>query len=484
MSTTLHQPAADATFVDPKDQLLAGLRRLQKRNRDRGAPTYEERRRSIERLKNTVLARKAEIARAIDADFGHRSTYETYIGDVMPIVNGANYVRAHLKQWMEGESRKVHWAFLPARARVVKQPLGVVGIISPWNYPFNLSLGPLVDVLAAGNRAMIKPSELTPASSDLLATIVRETFDPDDVKVVIGDADVGNAFAHLPFDHLVFTGSTKVGKLVMKAAAENLVPVTLELGGKSPALIGETHSMDKAAESIAFGKCFNAGQTCIAPDYVLVPEARRDEFVASFTRAVAAMYPTLRDNADYTNIVNAKHHARLRKAIDEARTQGAKMVEINPASESFEGTRKIPPTLALDASEWGSLAINEEEIFGPILPVHTYRSFDDALDYINDRPRPLALYLYEDDKARQDRVIAETHAGGVGIGETVLHFAQDDLPFGGIGPSGMGHYHGREGFETFTKTKAIFEQSKVNAMPLIKPPYGRVIDALMKVLLR
>jgi coniferyl-aldehyde dehydrogenase len=371
--------------------------------------------------------------------------------------------------------------FLPATVQLVPQPVGVVGIISPWNYPMQLALSPLVGALCAGNRAMIKPSELVPETSALLRDLVAETFPEDLVAVVTGGADVGDAFSRLPFDHLVFTGSTRIGKIVMRNASENLVPVTLELGGKSPTIVGEDFSVRTAAERIMAGKLFNAGQTCIAPDYALVPARQREAFVEACKASVAKLYPTLLANADYTAIVNEKHRDRLQSYLDDAKTRGARVIELNPTAESMSGTRKLAPALVLDVTE--EMLVMQEEIFGPILPIRTYDKLDEAIGYVNDHPRPLALYYFSHDTASTNRILAETISGGVTINEVMYHFAQDDLPFGGVGPSGMGAYHGREGFDAFTKKKPVLRQARVNTTGLIKPPFGKTIDALLKVLI-
>jgi coniferyl-aldehyde dehydrogenase len=371
--------------------------------------------------------------------------------------------------------------FLPGRAEIRWQPLGVIGIVSPWNYPVQLAFAPLAGALAAGNRALLKPSELVPATSALLADAVRETFDPEHVHVVVGGPEMGEAFTRLPFDHLVFTGSTRVGKLVMRAAAENLVPVTLELGGKSPAIVLDDANLADAARSIASGKLYNAGQTCIAPDYALVPEGKLDAFVRELSTAVAGMYPTLRDNPDYTSVVNDRHRARLVGYVDEARQAGVRVVELNPKGESFDGSRKLPPTVLVEPGD--DLAVMQEEIFGPLLPIRTYGSTDDAIRFVNDRPRPLALYVFGRGNAGIERVLDRTVAGGVTVNDVLLHIAQDDLPFGGVGPSGMGHYHGREGFEAFSKKKPVFHQARVNASGLLRPPYGALVRRMMQFLL-
>jgi len=355
-----------------------------------------------------------------------------------------------------------------------------VGIISPWNFPVNLTFAPLAGVLAAGNRAMIKPSEHTPRTSELLRTLIASAFREDHVAVLPGDARFAEAFSALPFDHLIFTGSTRVGKVVMRAAAENLTPVTLELGGKSPVIVGLDADARAAASKVMFGKLVNAGQTCIAPDYALVPRDRRDAFVAGARAAVAEMYPTLRDNPDYTSVINAHHRARLQAYLDDARAKGAEVIELNPAGESLEGGTKFAPTLVLGARD--EMLVMQDEIFGPILPVLTYGTLDEAIGAVNDRPRPLALYYFGHAPADLGRVLDETVSGGVSVNETLLHVAIDDMPFGGVGPSGLGHYHGREGFESLSKLKPVFHQARINGTGLMRPPFRTVADGLVRVL--
>lgn len=467
----------------PDAELSALLGKLKAAQRKSGPPDYDTRIEHLDKLERTLLARKHDIAKAIATDYGARSKHESFVADIIPVINDIKHTRAHLHEWMETEPRDVHWAFVPARAELLKQPLGVVGIMAPWNYPVELSLGPLVGALAAGNRAMIKPSELTPETGEMLRTIITETFAPDHVSIVNGGVDVAEAFSRLPFDHLVFTGSTRLGKVVMKAAAENLVPVTLELGGKSPAIVGEGYSLTQAAQKIMFAKCFNAGQTCVAPDYVMLPKGRVDAFLDECRAALATMYPTgFADNPDYTAVINDRHYARLRSYLDDAREKGANILELDPKKEQLDpNRRKMAPTVVLHAKD--EMLVMQEEIFGPILPVRTYEKLDDAIDYVNDHPRPLALYYFDHDQKKIDRVLRETISGGVCINELLVHFAQPDLPFGGVGPSGMGHYHGREGFETFTKSKPVFYQSRFTAMGMLRPPYKERIDAVMKFLL-
>jgi coniferyl-aldehyde dehydrogenase len=457
------------------------LRKMRAAARKAGPPSYDARIEHLDKFERVLIARKDDIAKAIQTDFGTRSTHESLIVEVLCTVLEIKHARTHLHEWMETEPREVPWMFLPARAEVLKQPVGVVGIIGAYNYPVQLALGPLVGALAAGCRAMIKPSELTPATSELIHTLVTETFAPDHVSVVTGGVEVSTAFASLPFDHLLFTGSTRVGKLVMKAAAENLVPVTLELGGKSPVIVGEKASLARAAVEIMSAKLFNAGQTCLAPDYVLVPQGKADAFAAECKKAVAAMFPKLGGNDGYTSIVNAKHVERLQGYLADARAKGAKVVELNPASEELaKDTRKLVPTLVLDPTD--DMLVMQEEIFGPLLPVKTYASLDEAVAYVDERPRPLSLYLFEDDQAKIDRVLRETVSGATCVNTAMLHFVMADLPFGGIGPSGMGHYHGRAGFDAFTKQKPVVYQAKLNAGSVMRQPYGKALDFALKIL--
>lgn len=463
-------------------ELSALLGKMKAAARKSGPPDYDTRIEHLDKLERMILTRKHDIAKVIGMDFGVRSKHESLLAEVMVVINEIKHARAHLHEWMETEPREVSWMLLPGRAELLMQPVGVVGIISPWNYPVNLALGPLVAVLAAGNRAIIKPSELVPDTAELLKTMLTETFAPDHVSVVMGGVEMAEALSLLPLDHLVFTGSTRVGKIVMKAAAENLTPVTLELGGKSPAIVGEGFSIAHAARKIMQGKCFNSGQTCIAPDYVMVPKGRADAFVEECKAAFASMYPLIQTNPDYTAIINDKQYERLQFALKDARDRGAKVVELNPAKEELDpNARKMAPHLVLHAKD--DTVLMQEEIFGPILPIRTYETLDEAIAYVNDHPRPLALYFFEHDQKRIDQVLRETVSGGVSINETMLHFAVEDLPFGGIGGSGMGQYHAREGFDAFTKKKPVFYQSRINGSALLKPPYAKNIDFALKMLL-
>lgn len=470
-------PAPASASAPDLSGILSKMRAAQ---RKAGAPTYEQRIARLDKLEGALLENKEAIAKAISEDFGNRSRHESLVAEIFVTKSLIDFTRDRLRDWMEPEEREVKWTFLPGRAEVQWQPLGVVGIISPWNYPVQLALAPLVCAIAAGNRAMIKPSELTPRTSEALAKVVAEAFAPDEVMVAVGGVDVGEAFSKLPFDHLVFTGSTRVGKTVMRAAAENLVPVTLELGGKSPAIVGEECSVGTAAEKILLGKCFNAGQTCVAPDYVLVPKGKADAFVDAAKAAVAKMYPKLRENADYTSVVNGRHYERLEGYLGDAKEKGAKVVPL-ASDENDPEKRRMVPTVVVDPTD--DMLVMQEEIFGPILPIRTYATLDEAIDYVNDHPRPLALYWFGSDQSATDRVLERTISGGVCVNDTMLHVVQDDLPFGGVGPSGMGHYHGKEGFETLSKKKPVFYQSRLSATSMLGPPYGKLVDTFLKFML-
>ncbi len=436
----------------------------------------------LDRLESLVRDHATEWAEAISRDFGGRSRHETQLLEIFPSLEGIRHARRHVRRWMKPQRRATSLWFMPGASSIVPQPLGVAGIVVPWNYPLYLAIGPLVAALAAGNRAMVKMSETTPVTGELLARLVAKHFDGGEITIVNGGPEVAQAFCRLPFDHLLFTGSTGIGRHVMHAAADNLTPVTLELGGKSPAIVGRGFPVDEAASRILYGKCLNAGQTCIAPDFALVPEESVEAFVEGARRAVATLYPTLAANPDYTAIVDDRHRDRLAHLVDDAVARGARAIELNPAGEDVAAAGKRAPTLLTGVDD--SMAVMREEIFGPVLPVVAYRRLEDAIAYVNARPRPLALYVFEHDRAAVGRVIENTVSGGVTVNETILHIAQDDLPFGGVGASGMGHYHGREGFETFSKRKAVFRQSPLNGLKLFRAPYGKRFESLVRLLLR
>lgn len=446
-----------------------------------GAPDYAHRMTALEKIQRLLLDHKDAWGDAISADFGNRSRHETLMAEIFTSVTSVKHCRAHLAKWMRPKRAPIALQFKPGRGKLFYQPRGVVGIISPWNYPLQLAIIPLAQALAAGNRVMLKPSELTPRTSELLKKAISENFSEEEVAVITGGADVGATFSTLPFDHLFYTGSTNVGRMVMQAAARNLTPVTLELGGKSPVIIGEACNITKAMGSIASGKLLNAGQTCVAPDYVFVPENKREKFVKAFEQAAARFYPTLADNDQYTSIVNDRHYQRVRGLLDDAKAKGAMIVECNPNNEDVAAKRKIAPTLVLGATE--DMKIMQEEIFGPVMPVLTYKREDEAVAYINARPRPLALYYFGDNTEASEKVINATISGGVCVNDTLFHIVQEELPFGGVGPSGIGSYHGLAGFKTFSHEKSVFFQSKFNTAWMLRAPYGKLFNSVIKSLI-
>lgn len=446
-------------------------------------PSIAVRQDRLDRLAAMNEKHGTRIIEAIGADFGHRSAHETRMAELVLMGATIRHARRHLKGWMRTRRVPTALHYLPASNRLMRQPLGVVGIVAPWNYPYQLSVTPAVAAIAAGNRVMIKPSELTPRFSELLQRIVGESFAEEEMAVVIGDAQTGKAFTELPFDHLFFTGSTAVGRMVAQAAAKNLTPVTLELGGKSPAILDPSSDLARVAPRLAFGKLLNAGQTCIAPDYAFVPNDRIDSFVEHMQRAVAEMYPRLATNPDYTSIVSDRHFARLQGLLEDARAKGARIVTINPAAETFDPTRrKQPPVLVLGATP--EMKLMQEEIFGPILPVLGYDRIEEAISYINRHDRPLALYWFGADSASRDKVLNQTISGGVTLNDCIWHIAQEDQPFGGVGASGTGSYHGEWGFRTFSKEKPVFTQPRLNGMFLMYPPYGKTFERMLALLKR
>jgi coniferyl-aldehyde dehydrogenase len=465
---------------DPLD-LPSELKRLREVQSRDPLPGWPIRQRRLRALEAVILQHRDEIVEAINADFGCRPREETEMLEIFPSLSSIRHALSHGRRWMKPKRSLASLAFLPARTEMRPQPLGVVGVIVPWNYPLFLAVGPMVDALVAGNRVMVKMSEYTPRFSQLFADLVERHFQPDEAIVVNGDASVGQSFAGLPFDHLLFTGSTAVGHHVMRAASANLTPVTLELGGKSPAIIGPGARFGHAVERIIFGKMVNAGQTCIAPDYVLLPRAQMDRFTAAARDAVARLYPNLADNKQYASIATDRHYQRLSSLRDGAVAAGARGERL---SDAVDGStqRRLTPMLLTDVRD--DMAVMQEEIFGPLLPLVPYDNFDDAIDYVAARPRPLALYLFEEDQARVDQVLSRTHAGGVSLNDTLYHIAQHGLPFGGVGPSGMGGYHGEAGFRTFSHFKPVFHQARLNGTGLLNPPYGKRFRQMLEILLR
>jgi coniferyl-aldehyde dehydrogenase len=397
--------------------------------------------------------------------------------DIVPSISAVKYCLKNMDKWARTEKRKPLFplGLLGAKAELRYEPKGIIGVVSPWNFPVGLTIGPMAQAFAAGNRVMVKPSEFTEDTSELMKSVFAKYFAEEELAVITGGPDVGQQFCSLPFDHLLFTGATAVGKHVLHAAADNLVPVTLELGGKSPTILGRSANIERAGERIAMGKMMNAGQICLAPDYMLVPEDMEDRAIGAVVGAVGKMYPKLLNNDDYTSVVNARHHGRLQGLIDDAKAKGAEAIEVNPGNEDFSSSNghKMPLTILRNVDD--DMKVMQDEIFGPVLPVKTYRGIDEAIDYINRKDRPLGLYYFGEDTAERERVLTRTISGGVTINDVIFHVSVDDLPFGGIGPSGMGSYHGPEGFKTFSHARSVYTQPKIDVAGLagLKPPFGK-----------
>lgn len=444
------------------------------------------RRERLLRLSALLERNAVALADAVNADFGVRSRQLTEVADLFVLRALISHLHKHLPRWMRPQRVSTPLYLLPARGYLQRQPLGVVGVISPWNYPIQLALGPVATALAAGNRVMLKPSELTPRTSALMAQLVQASFAADEFCVIEGDAAVAHDFASLPFDHLLFTGSTAVGRKVAAAAAANLTPTTLELGGKSPCIVDASCDMADAALKIAHGKLLNAGQTCIAPDYVLLPRGLEQAFGDAFAAATQRLFPRITGNPDYAAILTERHHARLQSMLAQAAAQGAQLREIDPQGvldgAPVAGQRQMKPVLVFNAHP--GLTLMEEEIFGPILPVVSYDTLDEAIETVNARPRPLALYWFGTDTAARDRVLACTVSGGVTVNDTLLHIAHENLPFGGVGESGWGAYHGEAGFLRFTQQKPVLVQSRFASGQLLYPPYGARFQRVMGLLKR
>ena len=462
-----------------KFSLPEQLVRLKQACQAQPMPSLAQRRSRLTALKSALLAHKQALCDALALDYGQRSDYDSLVADILPCVMQINYSLKRLKGWMRPVRRHPGLLLAPARVEVHYQPLGVVGIMVPWNFPVMLSLGPLIGAIAAGNRAMIKLSEFTPHTNAALRTLLAQVFDDDEVVLIEGDAGLAAAFSTLPFDHLLFTGSTAVGRQVMAAAAPQLTPLTLELGGKSPCLIAPDMPLALAVERMIFGKSLNAGQICVAPDYVLLPRGQEQGFIEAYQTHFRRLYPKGLDSPDYGSIINAAQYERLTAWLAEAKQAGA---QVHPCASPArdDGARRLVPHLLTEVP--GHCQLMQQEIFGPLLPLVPYDSIDEALAYIAARPRPLACYLMSLDPALQSRLIRETHAGGMAINECLFQVAADDAPFGGIGPSGMGHYHGHEGFLTFSKAKTVLRRGRFSAGTLIHPPYRRWYQRLMMAL--
>lgn len=440
---------------------------------------------ALDLLLDSVLSHEDAIVEAVAADFDRRSARETQLLEIFPLVDEIRFVKRNLHRWMQPRGALANWQFLPSRTRIVYQPLGVVGVIGAFNFPVLLTLSPLANALAAGNHVMIKPSEQTPATGELLRQIIGDAFPDEYVAVVTGGPEVASFFSALPFDHILFTGSERVAKLVMKAAAENLTPVTLELGGKSPALVHPSFPMKTAADRICSAKFWNAGQTCIAPDYVLAPSSRADEFAHECERVLSKRFPRAASNADYTHLISQGAWERMRRLVEDAQSKGARVLRVDwIPGDTPARSRFFPPTLILDAND--SMLVLKAEIFGPILPIATYSSLEDAMSFINARPHPLALYYFDRDQSRIRNVLEQTVSGGAAVNDCIFHFVQHGLPFGGVGPSGMGTYHGFDGFCTFSKKKGVLLQNTLVGSFLdaaLKPPYTSRTDRIVRFLI-
>ena len=472
----------DQTLKSPGQSALGdAFHHLFELSRSEAAPTLELRLDRLARLRAVISDNEARLEAAISADFGHRCQTETVLAETMFVLGEIKHAAKHLKKWMAPRRIATALQFMPARNRLIPQPLGVVGIIAPWNYPLQLTLAPAVGALGAGNRVMIKPSELTPRFSALLRELISAKFDAAEMLVTGIEDDIAPAFASLPFDHLIFTGSTRVGRLVAETAGRNLTPVTLELGGKSPAIIDRSADLAEAAQRIAYGKLLNAGQTCIAPDYALVPEARVQEFADKVQANMRQMFGTDPGNTDYTSIVSDRHYARLESLVADAAAKGGRIMQPAKADDpAWKSKRKFPPTLVVGAT--ADMTIMQEEIFGPLLPVIGYKDAGEPIAYINSHDRPLALYWFGKDDEARDEVLARTVSGGVTVNDCLFHFTQINQPMGGVGASGTGAYHGEWGFDTLSKLKPVFYRSPFNRLADLYPPYGARIARLQKML--
>ena len=446
-----------------------------------GTVSAETRIDRLDRGIDVLFKYQDKIVDALNTDFSCRARQVTLLTDVAASITPLKHARKHLRKWMKVQRRPSSFPFnlLGGRSHIEYQPLGVVGVISPWNFPVNLTFSPLAGILAAGNRAMIKPSEFTPATSEVMKEMVSEAWDPKEVVLFTGGPEVGQAFSAQPFDHLLFTGATSVARHIMAAAARNLVPVTLELGGKSPVIISRTANIEQSMERVMLGKTLNAGQICLAPDYLMVPEEQLEAVIAAAQRVVTAMYPSMLDNPEYTAIVNARHYERLTGYLQEAAQRGVRTIAISPTGEDFstqQDRRKIPPTLIVQPDD--DMQVMEEELFGPLLPIRTYKNFNETIDYVNAQPRPLAAYYFGKDKQEEQAVLTRTTSGGVCINDVIMHIMQEELPFGGVGPSGMGAYHGLDGFRTFSHAKSVYRQTRLNVGKLggMLPPYGKATE--------
>lgn len=485
----MNAPEQATTAADIEQQMIATLTRQREHYLSEGVVSAETRIDRLQRGADVLIKYNAKLVDALNTDFTCRPREVTLLTDIGAGIAPMKHAIKHVRKWMKPEKRPTMFPFnlLGGRSRVEYQPLGVVGVIAPWNFPVNMVFAPLAGVLAAGNRAMIKPSEFTPATADLLVEMIHEAYDEKEVAIFNGGAEVGQAFSALPFDHMIFTGATSIARHILAAASRNLVPVTLELGGKSPVVISRGADLEKSIGRIMLGKTLNAGQICLAPDYLMVPEEKLQDVIEAAKAAVTNMYPSILNNPSYTSVINERHFSRLNDYLAEAQERGQTIVPINPADEDFgsqQGTLKIPPTLVPQPAD--DLKMMEEELFGPLLPIRTYSNFEETIDYINSKPRPLAAYYFGEDAAEENALISRTTSGGVCVNDVVMHVAQEELPFGGVGPSGMGAYHGQKGFQTFSHAKSVYRQSNFNIGKLggMLPPYSKATENTIKMQLK
>ncbi|MEH6519245.1 MAG: coniferyl aldehyde dehydrogenase [Halioglobus sp.] len=464
-------------------ELLAVLDNQRTAFRSEGPVALETRIDRIDRCIALLVDNQDAICEAVDKDFGCRSRYVTQMTDIMTSVGSLNFVKKNIKKWMKPERRStpVPMGLFGAKATIHYQPKGVIGVMTPWNVPVNMIFSPLADILGAGNRAMIKPSEFTPHTAELMQKLFAQYFEESEVAIVTGGPEVGAAFSALPLDHIIFTGAGTIGRHVLRAAAENLVPVTLELGGKSPVIVSDDFDINVAAERVITGKAMNGGQLCISPDYCFVPQSRLEAFVHQCQAVIREQYPAVQNNPDFVACINERHFDRVKGYIDEAREKGARVVQLSPESEDWSSrdTHKIPLHLIVDPDD--SLACMQDEIFGAVMNVKPYTDVQEAIDFINERERPLALYHFSNDKVEQAKVLKETISGGVSLNAVAMHVACDDMPFGGVGQSGMGSYRGREGFRTFSHARSVYKQGFVDLAKLAGtlPPYGEKIAKML-----
>ena len=471
-------------------QEMESVLKLQKKlHIEEGPANIELRKDRLNRCIQMIKEYSDEIIDALQKDFGNRDPKSSFLTEIASTIGVLEHAIKNVDKWTKDEKRpsnvdrpffiRMLMGFLGSKSYIKYQPLGTVGVISPWNFPVNLILAPLGGIFAAGNRAMIKPSELTPETSEVTKKMFEAYFDKSEAAVFTGDAEVGAAFSALPFDHLLFTGGTQIGKKVMKAASDNLVPVTLELGGKSPVIVDENADLSEVAKKVMRGKTMNAGQICLAPDYLMLPKGKSEEFAKASNEAVSEMFADLKYNEDYTSVINERHYERINELVSDAKEKGAEVIQINPAEEDFEQQElhKIPPTLVLNPTD--EMKIMQEEIFGPVLPVKEYEDFDETVNYVNSKDRPLGLYLFSKDKNKEKKVLDNTTSGGVTLNDVIWHIGQEELPFGGVGPSGTGSYHGHDGFKEFSHAKAVYKQFSADLMAQMMPPYkGKMFESM------